>query len=136
MLENPWAKRAEAYFRIFREICEIRDWTCDKEHFQKFGRYVGMAATLFALASTSAAAESESDRLVLSVDTNETTYISAIETVIKTSQLVTGKTVYQIKSGACFEEHRELVSMKSSDGIEVPEVYVSSEPVACPGSRR
>jgi hypothetical protein len=46
MLGNPWAKLAEAYFRIFREICGVRDWTCDKEHFQKFGRYVGMAATL------------------------------------------------------------------------------------------
>jgi hypothetical protein len=43
---NRWAKREEAYLRIFREICDARGWTCDKEHFQKFGRYVGMAATL------------------------------------------------------------------------------------------
>jgi hypothetical protein len=92
--------------------------------------------SLFALASTTAAAESGSGRVVLSVDTNETTYISAIETVITTSQLVIGTTVYQVKSGACFEERRELVGMETAGGIQVPEVNVSSEPVACPGSRR
>jgi hypothetical protein len=94
------------------------------------------ALSLFALASTAATTENESNRAVVSVDTNETTYISAIETVIRTSQLVIGTTVYQIKSGACFEERRELISMESSGGIQVPEVGVSYEPVTCPGSRR
>jgi hypothetical protein len=46
MSGSPWRKCAETHARIFSDICKVRGWPCDKEHFQKFGRYVGLASIL------------------------------------------------------------------------------------------